>query len=321
MHLPNTLQEAVVYFADPENCHRFLVTIRWPNGVTCPHCGSAKVRYMAQHRRWKCYEKHPRAQFSLKVGTIFEDSHVPLDKWLVAIWLVVNAKNGISSHELGRALGVTQKTAWFLAHRIRKALDEGSFDRKLGGEVEVDETFIGGKSRFMHHDRRERHRDAKGRFNNKTIVLGFLERNGEARAFVVDTRRKHALQAEVRGQVEPDAKVYTDDLQSYDGLDRRYIHETVNHTFQYVDGDAHTNTLEGMWNLLKRGLKGTYVAVSPQHLQRYVDELLYRYNQRKGTDGERFLQAMAGVVSRRISYKQLNARTGRGGPRHRLAVP
>ena len=308
---PTTLQEAILYFQDYQNCHDFLVAMRWPQCVTCPHCGSADVTYMPSVRRWRCYEKHPAPQFSLKTGTIFADSHVSLDKWLVAIWMIVNAKNGISSYEIHRALGVTQKTAWFIGHRVRLMLHEGSFEKMLDGEVEVDETFIGGKARNMHADERARRITGRGP-TDKTIVLGMLERGGIVRTKVVGNRRKRTLQREVRETVAAGAALYSDDLASYDGLQRDYAHQTVNHAIQYVDGRVHTNTMESFWNLLKRCINGTWVSVEPFHLFRYLDEQAYRWNERRKTDGERFLRAIRGITGKRLTYNQLRGKTLRG---------
>src|SRR2546422_2364486 len=232
VRLPQTLLEAIRYFADPDACLAFMVQYRWPDGVTCPTCGRKDVRFLAERRVWQCKSRHPKHQFSIKVGTIFEDSPIGLDKWLPAVWWVVNAKNGISSHELARALGVTQKTAWFMGHRIRKAMQTGTFN-KLSGETEVDETFIGGKARNMHKGKRK----VKGTGPiGKAIVMGMLERHGEVRATVVPTIRKHTLQAEVEKNVEPGSEVFTDALASYDALDSEYAHKVVDHAERYVDG-------------------------------------------------------------------------------------
>src|SRR5882724_1659701 len=204
---PKTLQQALIYFSNPDNCERFMIAILWPDGkVRCPRCDSEKVTYLAKQRRWKCYSKHPRAQFSVKVGTIFEDSPLGLDKWLAALWLVVNCKNGISSCEVARDLGVTQKTAWFMAHRLRLALQQGGFG-KLAGEVEVDETFIGGKARNMHIAQRKRRITGTGG-KDKAKVIGLLERGGEVRTTVVPDRKKSTLQAEVKKHVEVGAALY-----------------------------------------------------------------------------------------------------------------
>ena len=265
---PQTLQEAIQH-GDRAVCEQTLAEIRWPNGVTCPHCGSQSVTYLKNQRRWKCRTKHPRQQFSVKVGTIFEDSPVGLDKWFTAIWLIAGAKNGISSYELHRAIGVTQKTAWFMLHRVRLAMQTQSFD-KMDGDVEVDETLIGGKARFMHASRKAK----KG--IRKTAVMGLLERHGtdghsRVRTAVVPNRRKYRLQGEVLDAVKDGATVHTDELKSYDGLEEPYVHEVINHAEEYVWGNVHTNGMENFWSLLKRGLHGTYVSVEPFHLFRYLD--------------------------------------------------
>jgi transposase-like protein len=306
MDTPKTLQQAILYFSDFEKCQQFMISIRWHDGkVRCPQCGSEKVTCLAKARLWKCYAKHPRQKFSLKVGTIFEDSAIPLEKWLPAAWLIVNCKNGISSYEIGRALGVTQKTAWFMLHRIRKAMQTGSFIRQLGGEVEIDETFIGGKARNMHLAQRQRRITGTGA-KDKAAVLGFLERGGEVRAMVIPSRRKHVLQPEVKKHVQAGAALYTDALPSYTGLKAHYAHSVIDHATAYVDGKIHTNGLENFWSLLKRGIKGTYVSVEPFHLFRYLDEQTFRYNNRKlENDGERFHEAMRHIVGKRLTYANL----------------
>ena len=313
MDAPSTLQEAIEYFADYQNCHDFLVAVRWPGGVRCRHCGSSVVRYMTSVRRWQCYEKHPRPQFSLKTGSVFEDSPIALKKWLAAMWLIVNAKNGISSYEIHRAIGVTQKSAWFMAHRIRTALHTGSFEKLLGddgAEVEVDETFIGGKARNMHADVRARRITGRGS-TDKTVVLGMLERGGIVTTKVVRNRRKRTLQREVKATVAAGAALYSDDLASYQGLQREYAHQTVNHAIRYVEGRVHTNGMENFWSLLKRALNGTYVSVEPFHLHRYLDEA-YRYNERKGKDWDRFYRAISRIFGKRLTYDELRGRTRRG---------
>jgi transposase-like protein len=279
--------------------------LRWPDGVVrCPVSDSEKETYLASVRRWKCYGKHPKPQFSLKTGTIFEDSPLGLDKWLAALWLIVNCKNGISSTEIGRDLGITQKSAWFMAHRLRFALHHGSFD-KLSGEVEVDETFIGGKARNMHIAQRKRRITGTGG-KDKTAVVGILERGGKVRTKVIDNRKKKTLHAEVVKHVEAGSALYTDALMSYDGLEGRYAHQVIDHAVKYVDGQVHTNGLENFWSLLKRGLNGTYVSVEPYHLFRYLDEQAYRYNNRKdANDFDRFRFAAMQIVGKRLTWKQV----------------
>jgi transposase-like protein len=312
MDSPKTLQEAIIHFSNYDNCYVLMVQLRWPDGkVKCPHCGSEHVTYLAKNRVWKCYAGHKRPKFSLKTGTIFEDSPLGLDKWLPALWLVVNCKNGISSCELARHLGVTQKTAWFMAHRLRFALKDGGFGL-LSGEVEADETFIGGKARNMHMAQRRRRITGTGT-KDKTAVMGFLERGGKVRTMVVPNRRKHALQGEVKKHVEAGAALYTDALQSYSGLDAHYAHEVIDHAVKYVDGKIHTNGLENFWSLLKRGVSGTYVSVEPFHLFRYLDEQSFRYNNRATeqnpmNDFDRFKLALSQITDKRLTYEHLTGR-------------
>jgi transposase-like protein len=303
-----TLQQAIIHFQDFENCRKMMVELRWPDGnVKCPRCGAEKVTFLAKTRVWKCYARHEKPTFSLKTGTIMEDSPVGLDKWLPALWLVVNCKNGISSCELARDLGVTQKTAWFMAHRLRFALTEGGFNL-LGGEVEADETFIGGKARNMHISERKRRITGTG-VKDKTAVMGILERGGKVRTSVLPNRKRHAIQAEVKKHVEAGAALYTDALMSYNGLETEYAHQVVDHAVKYVDGKVHTNGLENFWALLKRGISGTYVSVEPFHLFRYLDEQSFRYNNRKEMgDFDRFRLALSQIAGKRLTYKHLTGK-------------
>ena len=303
-----TLRDATLYFAELEHCREFMVKLRWPDGkVKCPVCGSEKVCYLAKNRVWKCYATHPKPRFTLKTGTIFEDSPIPLEKWLPAVWMLLNCKNGISSWELHRAIGVTQKTAWFMLHRIRLAAQSKTFN-KLGGEVEVDETFIGGKARNMHTAEREEKIHGRGP-EGKTIVAAVLERGGTVRTKVCATRRKPELQAMVRENVEAGSQLYSDALKSYDGLDE-YRHQVVDHAISYVEVNVHTNGLENFWSLLKRGIHGTYVSVEPFHLFRYLDEQAFRYNNRNMDDLQRFVWGMRHIIGRRLTYKQLTGHQG-----------
>jgi transposase-like protein len=256
MSEPKSLQEAIVFFSNPDSCIDYLAVRRWPKGVICPTCGSDKVKFNSARRVWQCSSHHTKRQFSVKVGTIMEDSPISLDKWLMAMWLVTNCKNGISSYEIARDVKVTQKSAWFMLHRIRLAMQDDFFGSKLSGEVEVDETFIGGKARNMHLSERKRRITATGT-KDKTAVMGILERGGKVRASVVPSRRKAVLQEEVRKHVTAGAALYTDALLSYEGLASDYAHQVVDHATQYVDGRVHTNGLENFWSLLKRGIAAT----------------------------------------------------------------
>ncbi len=318
MSEPKSLQEAIVYFSSPDNCIDYLAVRRWPNGVICPGCGSDKVSFNATRRTWKCSKHHARREFSVKVGSVCEDSAIGLDKWLTALWLLSNCKNGISSCELARDLNVTQKSAWFMLHRIRLALQDESFGSKLGGEVEVDETFIGGKARNMHIDKRERRITGTGG-KDKTIVFGALERGGKVRTMVVADRKKSALQARVKEHVEAGAALYSDALQSYDGLAQEYAHKVIDHAEKYVDRQVHTNGLENFWSLLKRGIAGSYVSVEPFHLFRYLDEQVFRFNnratrERKVTDADRFNMAVRKIFGKRLTFAELTGKTATATP-------
>lgn len=317
METPKTLQQAIIYFSDPKNCQNFMIAMRWPDGsVQCPRCGSENVSYLETARVWKCYSKHEKAKFSLKVGTIFEDSPLGLDKWFTAMWLIANYKNGISSYELGRHLGITQKAAWHVNHRIRLAMQNGSL-AKLSGHVEVDETFIGGKARNMHRATLAK-RVAQfstphtGRNQNigKVAVMGLLDRrSGEVRTMVIPNTKRRSLHGEVSKHVEAGSVVYTDALRSYNELDREYIHHVINHAEKYVDGQIHTNGVENFWSLLKRTLGGTYVSVEPFHLFRYLDEQSFRFNNRTLNDGQRFDIASRAIIGKRLTFAQVTGKT------------
>jgi transposase-like protein len=309
LYEPQTLLESIRYFSDPANCLNYLVARRpeWKDGVVCPRCGSAKVGFLANQMRWQCSVRHPRRQFSVKVGTIMEDSPIGLDKWLPAMWMLQNAKNGISSCEVARALGVTQKTAWFLLHRIRLAQQGKQGGGKLGGEVEIDETFIGGKARNMHKAKREQRITGTGG-KDKSVVMGMIERGGDVRAFVVDNRGKKELQKHVREQVEAGAAIFTDELLSYDGLGSDFQHQVINHAVEYANGNVHTNGMENFWSLLKRALHGTYISVEPFHLFRYIDEQACRFNTRKMNDAERFAEIVSEIGGKRLTYAELTGK-------------
>jgi transposase-like protein len=277
--LPTTLQESITYFSDQQRCLDFVIALRWPHGPVCPRCQSQEHRFIKTRSIWEC--KGCKKQYSVKVGTIFEDSAVKLDKWLCAIWMIVNAKNGVSSYEIARSLGVTQKTAWFMMHRIRLALQQGSLERKLMGEVEVDETYIGGKARNIHVDKQVKMQRTEGYFR-KAVVVGMLERKGEVRTAVINTASAKTLKAEINKHVVPGSAPFTDQLHSYISMRKEYAHQVINHAEEYVRGNVHTNSIENLWSLLKRGIKGTYVSVEPFHLFRYLDEQSFRFNYSKG---------------------------------------
>jgi transposase-like protein len=315
MNGPETLLEAIQYFSNPENALQFFVQVRWSNGVTCPQCVSKDVTFLANAKVWKCKTVHPRQKFSAKVGTVFEDSPIGLDKWLPAMWLASNCKNGISSYELHRALGVTQKTAWFMLQRIRLAMQTGSVS-KMSGTCEADETYIGAKARYMHKNKRTGvgHAGLK-----KTAVQGILERTTPQKhsrvvLTVVPNTRRPELCGNVREHVEKGSTVCTDALMSYDDLENDYDRQVIDHAISYAEGHVHTNGLENFWSLLKRALHGTYVNVEPFHLFRYLDEQAFRFNERKDDDQGRFIKALRGVVGKGLKYAKLIAAEGGDGP-------
>ena len=306
MNLPTTLQQAIQYFAHPQHCQDLLLSMRWPQGPVCPRCQSGEYGYLKSRSLWQC--KGCRKQYSAKVGTIFEDSPIGLDKWFSALWMITSAKNGVSSYEIHRSLGITQKTAWFMMHRIRLALQQGSIDRKLMGEVEVDETYIGGKARNMHKSKQAKALKADGYFR-KAVVMGMLERDGEVRTKVLNVASAKVLAREIRANVEPGSTLYTDQLASYARVGQEYAHQVINHTQEYVRGNVHTNSIENFWSLLKRGIKGTYVSVEPFHLFRYLDEQSFRFNTRKDNDQGRFMSALSSIQGKRVEYKDLIGQT------------
>ena len=314
---PKTLQDAILYFADADNCVSYLVARRpeWKNGVVCPTCGSKNVGYIASRRLWQCKQRHPKAQFSVKVGTIMEDSALPLDKWLIAIWMQTNMKNGVSSWEIHRSLGITQKCAWHMLHRIRLAMQDPQTGGKLGGpgkEIEADESFVGGAARNMHADVKARKiQGRRGGTQGKAIVAAVLERGGRVRAKVVPRRRKAQIQSMVRENVELGSELFSDSLKSYEGLSGDYEHKVIDHAIKYVNENVHTNGMENFWSLLKRGINGTYISVEPYHLFRYVDEQCFRFNTRKDefgevlSDADRFSMAVSQIAGKRLQYSEL----------------
>jgi transposase-like protein len=307
---PKTLQEAITLFADPKAAHDFLAAVLWPDGKPkCAHCGSENVGSFSG-KRMVSNCKDCKKQFTVKIGTIFGDSPLPLSKWLPAVWLIVNAKNGISSYEIGRSLGVTQKTGWFMLHRIRLAIQNKSFV-KMSGSVESDETFIGGRNKFKHPAKKK---DISG-WKLKTPVQGLLERTAGGKASrvkltVLKTTRNHEVQGNVREYVLKGSELHTDALRSYIGMNQDYIHQVIDHAICYAKGHVHTNGLENFWCLLKRTIKGTYVNCEPFHLFRYLDEQAFRFNERKDTDGGRFMTAIKGIVGKSLKYVDLISKGG-----------
>jgi transposase-like protein len=299
------LMAAIRHYSNPLTCVQEVASVKWPGSLpVCPRCSSKKATFLSTRLLWKC--RDCKKQFSVKVGTIFEDSPVGLDKWLCAMWMLANCKNGVSSYEIARALEVTQKTAWFMMHRIRYAQHTGSIN-KMTGTIEADETFIGGAARFMHKHKRAEKVHGRGP-GGKEIVFGLLEREtGKVRLHHVETRRKGELTSIVREEVRKGSEVMTDELLSYDGLDSEYAHKVINHAEQYVDGNVHTNRMENFWSLLKRSIKGTYVSVEPFHLFRYLDEQSFRYNERELTDSQRFQKVLGSVAGKRLDWKTLTS--------------
>jgi transposase-like protein len=308
LYQPKTLMDAIKHFSSIANCLEYLIPIRWPKGITCPNCGSIEHGFLSTRHLWKC--KACKKQFSLKQGTIMEDSPLSYDKWMTAIWLIANAKNGISSYEIHRAIGITQKSAWFLLHRIRLAMNTGSFVKK-SGTIEGDETFIGGKAKNMHKDRRENLIKGRGPIG-KAIVMGLLERGDKAggqpsqmMAMVIADRSADTLQGQIRASVEAGSEIMTDEWVGYEGLDADYIHNVINQSIKYSEGNIHTNGAENFWTLFKRCINGTYVSVECDHLPAYLDEEAFRFNERKGKDKDRFVNVLQGITGRRVTYKRL----------------
>jgi hypothetical protein len=330
MESPKTLQQAIIFFSNEDNCISYVKDMRWPDGVVvCPTCGRKDVSWLAKQKKWQCKSKHTKRQFSAKVGTIYEDSPISLDKWLMATWLVVNCKNGVSSYEIARDLDITQKSAWFMMHRIRLAMKDTT-DTKLGGSnkggpVEIDEAFVGGDPKNWHYDHRkkmmkesrsERVQRYQNAYTHKTAVMGMFDRESrQVRAKVVPNVRRETLQAEILKNIHYGSKVFTDEAVAYKSLNWEYIHKTVNHAETYVNGQVHTNSLENFWSLMKRNLRGTYVAVEPFHLDRYIDEQVFRFNNRVNkTDEQRFKKVLSQIVGKRLTYAEVTGKVGETTP-------
>jgi transposase-like protein len=299
----NSLFEMMNAVPDEDAAIAHFTAIRWKNGAFCPYCGSTKIYHFSDHKTHKCGDC--RQRFSIKVGTVFEDSKIPLRKWLLAIWLITSHKKGIASTQLARDIQVTQKTAWFMLHRLRHAAMTKSFNAPLSGSMEADETFVGGKESNKHASKRLH----KGRGGvGKAIVMGLLERGGELRAGTIENVKAETLQHIVRSHVAPGANLYTDEARGYRGLEGEYHHHTVNHGAgeNVRHYHAHTNSIESAWALLKRQIIGIHHWVSPKHLFRYVDEMSWRYNRREVAEGARVDALIAGSDGR-LTYKALIA--------------
>ena len=326
---PKSLQESIVFFSNSDNCINYLAIRRWPDGVVaCPSCGNKPCKFNEKRRTWTCAKHHAKREFSVKVGTVMEDSAIPLDKWMVATWMVTNCKNGVSSYEIARDVKVTQKSAWFMLHRIRLAMQDDTLGAKFGsggsGEVEVDESFIGGKMANRHKDRREHFdqvrsqtRDANGvKHAGRVAVQGILDRDlRRVRAKVVPNVKRETLQYEILNQVEFGAKLYSDNAVAYNELASVYAHDVVNHATEYVKARVHTNGLENFWSLVKRQLHGTYVSVEPFHLFRYLDEQVFRYNNRGSkdnplTDSDRFALVVSQMLGKRLTFAEVTGKVG-----------
>lgn len=297
------LIEATTYFSDRQKCIDYLTNIRWNGNVKCPHCDHEKVYELkGANKRYKC--AGCRKQFSAIKGTIFENSPISLQKWFIAVYILTSHKKGISSVQLAKDLGVTQKTAWFMAQRIRFALQTQSFTYSKDAIVEADETYVGGKNRFRHADKKVK--NAQGRsLKDKTPVFGLVERNGRIVAMTVKQTSKAAIQPIIAKHVPEGGNIMTDEWKAYIGLSQKYNHQIVKHADgQYVNGLAHTNTIEGFWSLLKRGIVGIYHQVSSKHLDKYVDEFEFRYNTRDMKEFDRF-ENMLSLVGKRLTYQTL----------------
>src|SRR5271165_5437961 len=320
---PKSLQDAIAYFADPERAFVYAVNLRWPTRkITCPRCGGDKHSFLRTRLMWWC--KGCKKQFSVKLGTIFEDSPLGMDKWMTAFWMVCNCKNGVSSAEMARTLHITQKSAWFMLHRVREVLRMKTVEKLggTGGPVESDETFIGPNPVKMHKNRRVALQQIRGQNRRgdiaigKTAVMGMLDRDTrEIRCKVVPNIRRETLQNEILKNIHYGSKVYTDAALVYDKLGETFVHEVVNHATQYVRGQVHTNGLENFWSLFKRNLRGTYVSVEPFHLDRYLDEQVFRFNNRATkdnplNDSDRFILAMSQIAGRRLTYAEVTGKDG-----------
>ena len=302
-----TLQDAFAYFADPQRCGDYVVAMRWSDGkVACPTCGSEAVTWLPTRFLYQCKGRHPKRQFSVKVGTLMEDSSIPLGKWLIVMWMISSCRNGISSYEVERTVGVGHKGAWFMLHRLREGMQDGM--GTLSGVVEADETYVGGKIKNKHVKARK-----QSKHHDKTPVFGMVERGGRVIAGVPESASAKAILPMITENVEPKSTVITDAHSIYDMVrwqGKSFTHETINHHEDaFKVGRVHTNTIENFWSCLKRTLKGTYVSVSPRHLNAYVGEQAFRFNVRKGfTEQQRGIVLLNGIQGKRLTYKELIGR-------------
>jgi len=304
---PETLQDAIVFFSDQDNCIRYIVGRRWPHGVFCPTCGRTDVSYVPLRRVWQCKTRHAKCQFSVKVGTVMEDSPIPLKSWLLAMWMITGCRNGISSYEIARTIGITQKSAWFMLHRLRLAMQDPL--GKLEGIIEADETYMGGRLKNKHRNRLK-----QGKHNDKTPVFGMVERGGRVIATVPNSAMARDILPIMAENIQPKATVFTDAHRIYDlvpWLGKSFKHDTINHQEDFFKrGRVHTNTIENFWSCLKRTIKGTYVSGDPKHLNAYVVEQAFRFNVRKGfTEKQRGFVLLHGIIGKRLTYAELIGKT------------
>jgi transposase-like protein len=298
------LKDLMTQLADEKVCREYVEQMRWGGNPVCPYCGKTKPYKFKTAKRYRCSNRNCRQNFSVTVGTIFENSKIGLATWLAAIYVLTGHKKGISSHQLARDLGVTQKTAWFINHRIRLIMDIPD-PEPLNSVVEIDETYVGGKLSKMNRKRRKAWQELG--VDNKIPVMGLVQRGGRAKLLVIGNR---PFKEVIRENVDNTATVYTDAHSGYELLNQEYAaHEAVNHSIQeYRRGEAYTNTVEGFFSLFKRTIHGTYHQISPKHLHRYCAETTYRFNSRKIKDAERFKRTISNVEGR-LKYKNLTEKT------------